>query len=71
MSSNDYILIAWEKGRYVVRHRDADTGATLGEIARVRTLEKAVEEAHIYESEIGRPVEYGLTIGLKPRKGEL
>jgi len=71
MSANNYILIKWKNNRYEINHRDADTNATLDEIGEVEDLESAVRKANEFILDLagqGMPVEYGLTIVLKPEK---
>ena len=63
MSANNYILIQETKNGFTITHRDADTRAQYGKIARAKTLRKAVEIANeiILTEEV---VEYGIQIKL-------
>ena len=63
MSSSDYIsIIKNMEGKFVVKHKDADTHDLLEMIGEKDNLEDAVQLANEWQDGEGNQVEYGLVI---------
>jgi len=63
MSANNFILIEKVKDKFVITHRDYDTGRVLDKLGSVKNAESALLEANKFIGKMnneGMSVEYGI-----------